>query len=315
MRLTTGLNAHTFSIAADGSKFAYDVFTSSSLVWSLPFPPNGATEAQAVPVTSGTQVTEFATPSRDGKWVYYASDVSGHSQIYRQRLPSGDPEQLTTDPVDHFSPMPSPDGREVAFHSWQSGSRDIYVMPLDGGPVQQVTSGPLQEAQPAWSPDGRALAYNIFGLPGGIWVVRRDASGRWGTPVERVPHGSWAAWSPDGKTIAFASNFLGGSLMLIDPDSGAPRIVVDSAKNNGVHVLRTVWSEDGRTLYFKSVDGQARASFWSVPLAGGQPKLLLRFDDVTRPSYRPEWSEGSGRMYFTIHDNESDVWVMDAAHP
>jgi eukaryotic-like serine/threonine-protein kinase len=312
VRLTTGLNAHTISISAAGSRFAYDVFTATSTIWSLPFPPTGVTEAQAAPVTSGTQVTEFASPSPDGRWLFYASDVSGVSQIYRQRLPVGQAEQLTTDPTDHFSPRASPDGREVAFHSWRSGSRDIYVLPLDGGPVQQVTSSPLQEAQPYWSPDGRALAYNLFGLPGGIWVVRRDAPGAWGKPVERSPYGSWCAWSPDGKWIAYASNFLGGSLMVVNPDSGAPGVVLDSAKSGGAYAEAPAWSADSRTLYFKSVDSKGNASFWSIPLSGGQPKLLIRFDDPLRPSYRPEWSIGAGRMYFEIQDNESDVWVMEA---
>ena len=73
------------------------------------------------------------------------------------------------------------------------------------------------------------------------------------------------------------------------------------------------WSDDGRTLYFKSHDTKGNASIWSVPAAGGKPKLLIRFDDPTRPSYRSQWAVGRGHAYFPIEDRQGDVWVIDAA--
>ena len=88
-------------------------------------------------------------------------------------------------------------------------------------------------------------------------------------------------------------------------------MVLDSAKSVGVYAETPAWSSDSRTLYFKSHDPKGNASFWSIPVTGGQPKLLIRFDDPTRPSYRPEWSIGSGRMYFPINERQSNVWVMD----
>ena len=309
IRLTTGLGAHCISVSAGDTRFAYDVYAATSNIWSLPFPPKDATQAAATQVTNGAQVIELGTPSRDGKWLYYASNVSGTSQLYRQRLPVGDQVQLTFGQADDFAPAPSPDGREVAFHSWRSGTRDVYVMPLDGGPVQQVTSGPLQNAQPVWAPDGTGLTYAIFPAFG-IWVVRRGVNGVWGTPVQRVSSGTWAAWSPDGRWVAYTTSFLGGSLMIVEPDSGAPRLVLDSAHAGGAEF--PVWSSDSRTLYFKTHDPKGNAAFWSVPVSGGQPTLLTRFDDLTRPSFRSEWSMGSGRMYFAIDDRQSDVWVMNA---
>jgi Tol biopolymer transport system component len=313
VRLTTGLNLHTFSVSAAGNRFAYDVYQSTANVWSLPFPPNGATEAAATQVTHGTQVIEEETISEDGKWLFFDSQASGSALLYRQRLPNGDPEPLTSGTGEDFYPDLSPDGREIAFHSFRSGNRDIYVMPLDGGPVQQVTATPLQEAAPNWSPDGKALTYGIFGIPGAVYVSHRNADRTWGPPIKRASVGSFPVFSPDGRWIAYSTHLYGGSLDVIGPDSGAPRVVVDSA--NGVTAGQPLWSRDGRTLFFKTHDARGNAEFYSVPASGGRPTLLLRFDDPMRPSNRTQWGMGPGHMYFTIEEQQSEVWVMDAQLP
>jgi Tol biopolymer transport system component len=309
IRLTTGLGAHSVSISADGTRIAYDVYTATANIQSLPFPP-GAAAVAPVALTTGDQIIEAVAPSQDGKWLYYDSNVSGTSELYRQRLPVGEPEQLTTDSTDDFSPTPSPNGREIAFHSWRSGSRDLYILPLDGGAVQRVTATPLQEAKPVWAPDGNALTYTLFGVPGGVWVVRRR-NGAWGKPVMRVAAGGYPIWSPDGRWIAYnTSSFTGGSLMIVNPDSGAPRTVFDATKSHGLYADQPYWSSDSRTIYFKSHEPNGNAEFWSIPVSGGQPTLRTRSSDPPVPSYRPEWAVGSGRMYFTIDDRQSDVWVM-----
>lgn len=52
-RLTTRLNAHTISVAAGATRFAYDVYTPTSNIWSLPFPPHGAALGAATPTRVG----------------------------------------------------------------------------------------------------------------------------------------------------------------------------------------------------------------------------------------------------------------------
>ncbi|MEP7325365.1 MAG: protein kinase, partial [Gemmatimonadota bacterium] len=310
-RLTTGLGAQSIAVSADGRRIAYAAYAGTSNVWSLPFPPGNTTEAAAVPVTSGSQNIEGGTPTADGNWFYYPSDVSGNSELYRIRLPHGEPEQLTNDPSDDFSPHLSPDGREVVFHSWRSGSRDLYLLPLDGGPVQSITATPAQEAAATWSPDGRALTFTTFGIPGSIWVVRRDAQGGWGKPVQLSAFGGWPEWSPDGRWIVFSSTQFGGGLFIVNPDSGMPRTILDSANAWGITAQMPHWSQDSRTIYSKSVDQSGYASFWAIPFSGGTPRLIIRFDDPTRPAYRPEWGIGGGRMFFAIQDRQSDIWVME----
>ncbi|HEX6435460.1 MAG TPA: hypothetical protein VFZ87_14520, partial [Gemmatimonadales bacterium] len=314
VRLTTGLGAQSLSISADGARIAYAVYSQKANIWSLPLPSRPPVSARAAtPVTTGSQLIEAMQVSRDGRWLYYDSDRSGNSDIYRQPLAGGEAERLTTDPADDFSPSPSPNGRELAFHSWRGGSRDIYVQPLDGRPLQRVTSSPAQELIPDWSPDGSALAFQSGYNEGSIWVVRRQGKNAWGKPVQRTARGIVPNWSPDGKLIAYVvGNFEdGGSIAVVPADSGAPQVILDASRTGTPRAEVAIWSPDGRTIYFKSHDAKSNASFWSIPSTGGTPRLLVRFDDPARPSYRSEWAMQGNRFYFLIQDRQSDVWVME----
>ena len=248
--------------------------------------------------------------SPDGQWLYYDSNLPGSANVFRMRLPHGDPEQLTTDSVDDFAPGVSPDGRSVVFHSWRSGSRDIYVLPLDGGPVQQVTHSPRQEFLPVWSPDGKRIAFGDL-AGSGIWIVGRKADGGWAEPVLRFAGGYWPEWSPDGKRIAFVGGPQGGPLAVGGSDSGAPRTLSDPAVPGGREAEEVQWSADGKMIYFKSHDASGTGAIWRMPADSGPQELVVRFDDPTRPSSRPEWSMGHGRMYYTTENRQADVWVME----
>jgi hypothetical protein len=82
--------------------------------------------------------------------------------------------------------------------------------------------------------------------------------------------------------------------MVVSPDSGVSRVVLDCATSHGVPPEKAIWSGHSRMNYFKSHDARGNAEFWSIPPTGGQPMLLTRFDGSVRPSYRPERSMGGG---------------------
>jgi serine/threonine-protein kinase len=316
-RVTAGLAPHSISLSADGKRLAYVVFNGTGNVWSLPAPVDTPVSVSAAtPITSGNQVIETIFVSPDEHWLFYDTNLGGHSDVYRMALPHGEAERLTNDPADDFAPRLSPNGREVVFHSWRGGSRDIYVMPLDGGPIQQVTTSSRQEWLASWSPDGSAIAYGESSPTGALWIVHRNRDGSWGKPVERSDSGGqWAEWSPDGRWIAYSNDPLSrsGRLTVIPVDSGPPRVLEEPARPGGLTVEQIHWSPDGKSLWFKSHDAAGTASIWSVPLGSGPPKLRVRFDDPARPSYRTTWWLGAKRIYFTVEDRQSDVWVMDVA--
>jgi Tol biopolymer transport system component len=158
-----------------------------------------------------------------------------------------------------------------------------------------------------WSPDGTALA--LFDIRSSqVLVMRRDASGRWSAP--RFTGTGWRPeWSPDGRSIAFVLP-ADGRIGVAPADSGAQRNVYLPGPGDPVAEL-AIYSRSGQELYFKSHDARGRASFWSIPVTGGRPRLLARFDDPARASNRFEFASDGKRFYFTIEDRQSDIWVAE----
>ena len=71
------------------------------------------------------------------------------------------------------------------------------------------------------------------------------------------------------------------------------------------------WGPDGRTIYYKAFDPAGHSSFWSIPVAGGTPTLLVQFDDPSHSSSRPEFATDGKRFFFTIGARQSDIWAME----
>ena len=313
VRLTTGLNAMSIARSGDGQRLAYSVYSAKANVWSLPIPSAAPVSvAAATALTTGSQAVEGMNASRDGKWLYYDSNLHGASDLYRVLTTGGEPERLTSDSVDKFQPVPSPDGVELAFQVARGNSRQAYTIPVSGGPMQPVFPTPTDQRTPAWSPDGNAIAYWDLATSTS-WVIRRGPDRKWRTPRlvgEGVTH---PEWSPDGKTLL--AGLSGGGVAVVPSDSGAVRtIYAPRPGTSDPNAEWPLWNADGREIYFKSHDARGDAAIWSIPAGGGTPKLLVRFDDVTRPSTRAEFTSDAKRFYFAINDRQSDVWVVELSH-
>ncbi len=309
LRVTTGLNARSISFAASAPRVAYDVYTERANIHSVPIPVSGPAQVtNADPVTTGAQVIEAHTVSRDGKWILYDSDRDGKANIYRVPVSGGQPEQLTHESFDVFAPDLSPDGKLLAYHSWRNGNRDIEVRPLDGGPVEFVTTSPQQERYPLWSPDGREL---LFGRVSGaieIFITRRLGAGKWSPPRRVVTKGvSGGSWSPDGRHLV---SVIARDVVLVPVDSGLSRIIY-SAPDDRPRPELCQYSVDGRTIYCKSHDPRGRALILAIPASGGSARIIVSFPDLTRPSYHADLSVGAKTFYVVIQDRQSTVWLAD----
>ena len=315
-RLSAGLDAHTISLAADKSRVAFAAFTATANLWRLPIPERPPASAyDATQVTFGNQLIEIMALSRDGRWLYYDSNLAGNADIYRVPSGGGSPERLTTDPADDFGPSPSPDGSEFAFHSWRTGNRDVFVQPLDGRPLQQVTATTRQEVVPQFTTDGNAITsfeYRADSAGRGVaWISRRKPDGTWQAPDTLVEGAVWPALSRNGRLLAYGVGFASPRLYLRTVGDSTSRLLYDAATSGGPTAERLVWSEDSRTIYFKSHAESGEASIWAMSVDGGAPRLLVTFEDLSRPSARLHIEVGAGHVYYAIEEQRSDVSVLE----
>ena len=97
---------------------------------------------------------------RDGRTLWYLSEETGYSRLYRLPLaPGSQAEALSAAGSTADRVTLSPDGRFLYFRANPShpGAFDVFRVPVEGGPVQRVTSvGGLVEYE--LSGDGSALA-------------------------------------------------------------------------------------------------------------------------------------------------------------
>ncbi len=310
-RITTGLNALTITVSADGARLAYDAFAETSNIWSVAVPSGRAASiAEARQVSVGDQVIEHFDISRDGRWLVFDASRGGVSRLYRVPLDRlSDVEQLTRDSVDEFEPAWSPDRRQIAFHSFgPDGRRQVHVIPAEGGPGAELRSG-TDDRDPVWTPDGQGLwTLTDYGrADAGTRIRRRGPDGTWSASTPwRTPPCAPAA-SPDGRRVACAEHT--GRVLLTDLAGDPQRVLVERGSLRDIDVPPG-WSSDGRTVYYVGADSAGIAIF-AVAAQGGRPRLVLRLDDPTRPWHRYGFQVSRDRLYFTAGDRQSHLWLAE----
>jgi len=206
----------------------------------------------------------------------------------------------------------------MSFHTFRGGLRRVFVMPAEGGTPVQVTAGPDDDVAGQWSPDGRRLLLLVnMASSNPHWaVVTRHADRSWSAP-QPLPvvvgsdtmQPSLGAWSPDGGLIAG----LCRAGLVVVPAAGAPgRLLVPAPTPTfTAQWVPPQWSPDGRLLYYLTADSAGVHGVNVVPVAGGAPRVAVRFDDPTRPWHRYGFFVSKDRYYFTLGDLQSDIWVAE----
>lgn len=243
--------------------------------------------------------------SRDGRNLYFVSDRSGTSQLWKLPLDSfGEAGQVTSSDIGidslNFSKDESrlllqsteeaarkpdeekPDSKESpkpwvitrlefkedAGDGYLTGDRSehLFVLELASGKLTQVTSGPYSESDPDWSPDGRMIVF---------------ASNRQQEPDESYKTDLWM--------VASDSRDKGTTLLRLTND--------DRVKSH------PSWSPDGRSIAFLSAaDGVYGIPQIAVMSASGGPARILTGSlDRWIDSFR--WSADGQWIYF-VYDQE-----------
>ncbi|HEY4562121.1 MAG TPA: protein kinase, partial [Thermoanaerobaculia bacterium] len=278
----------------------------------------------AVPTVSLTHLTDlegresFPSLSPDGQFLLYVKSADGNADIYLQRIPGGNPLNLTPDsPADDTQPAYSPDGQQVAFRSEREGG-GLFVMGATGESAHRITSFGYS---PAWSPDGRKIAFATEGVA--TPLERRQTSQLWivdmATEEKRLLSPGDAvqpSWSPNGQRIAYWGLPKGKGrriLWTVSAEGGPPVRVIDDEHVN----WDPVWSPDGRYLYFVS-DRSGSMNVWRVAVdetsgrVKGEPQAITT---SSQPLGLLSISKDGRQIAYATDERKSNLerWPLDPA--
>jgi dipeptidyl aminopeptidase/acylaminoacyl peptidase len=249
---------------------------------------------------TGQEITELEF-THDGKWVVYVrggnanstgenpnptSDPSGTRQeIHAVSFDTGRSFRL----AEGTSPLVSPAGNRIVYQ--KEGQLWTVEIGSSARP-RRLFSARGSIISPAWSPDGRKLAFNSSRGDHsfiGVYDIEKNSIKYISPTVDRDSH---PRWSPDGKRIAFIRQATRGLqprinfrdipepwvIMVADLSTGTVSELwrsgdkaTDSIPNiAGQYILQ--WGADNHLVFSSEMDGWLH--LYSIPAAGGQPKLL-----------------------------------------
>jgi serine/threonine protein kinase len=157
--------------------------------------------------------------SRDGRFIYYASNRTGRHEVFRVPAEGGAEEQLTSD--GGAVPVESVDGRTLYYQSAERGA--LLARPTSGGQPRTVLS--CVPTMFSWAVGARGIVHVECGPPVRPGDGPRQqtlryldfASGK-DEPLATV-EGDWIgglSLAPDGQSILYGRRLVSSSLMMID---------------------------------------------------------------------------------------------------
>jgi Tol biopolymer transport system component len=178
-------------------------------VWVLPL-AGGA----RVRVTSGGSTNWNPAWSRDGRFLYFASDRSGSMNIWRVPIDAetgataGEPVAMRAPALYAGVMSVAGDGSVVyAAHDFSTNVRSIPFDPVKGivtGDVSDVVTGQRAWVELDVSPDGHQIAMRSIQAQEDVWVVGTDGSGL--RPLTNdAARDRGPRWAPDGSLMYYSS--------------------------------------------------------------------------------------------------------------
>jgi Tol biopolymer transport system component len=248
------------------------------VIWTVP-----ADGGEAVQATAGDSVDWNPVWSPDGDHLYFASDRSGVTNLWRLPIDErsgrvrGEPEPVTTSGQASTLFSLSRDGRRIVYASDETRTflEKAAFEPASGAlasPAAAIAETSNLIAALDASRDGRWVVYQTLAPQEDLFVMRPD-----GTGLRRLTDDAFKdrqpRWSPDGTRIAFYSN-RGGQyeIWTIRADGSQPE---RAAATPGVQAYHPIWSPDGRWLACDLKENEALIDL-TRPAAARRPLFLPR---------------------------------------
>ena len=188
--------------------------------------------------------------SPDGVWMYFSVVVNGFSQIWRQRFPEGNPEQITFGPAEAEGVAVLPDGRSLIT---SIGMRQSILLVRDAQGERTVsTEG--DASFPSFSEDGKRVFYLLRrqskGAANELWTTDLS-SGKSVCVVPELPITRYNV-SRDGREVVFAVKPGNQSqIWLSSTDRLTPARQLASIGDD-----RPLFGPDGELLFRRSEEGR-----------------------------------------------------------
>ena len=186
--------------------------------------------------------------SPDGKWMYFGVEVDGSHHLWRQRFPSGEPEQLTFGPTEEDGVAVAPDGRSL------------------------ITSIGMEQSE-LWIHDARGDR-------------ALSSRGNAAHPMKNGLLGSIPIFSRDGKSLFYVSSESSGAppeLWRSDPGSQRSEKVLAA-----VSILEFDVSDDATEVVYSTQPAGKSSQIWLARLDRSSPPRLISDHDGDSPRFGPD---------------------------
>ena len=200
-----GRNAAVVAVSRAGS-IAYSRVVMESNIWRQEIARRGESVPPPVRLLASSATDANAQYSPDGKRIAFASNRSGHIEIWTCGSDGADCIQVTDfkTPSSTGTPRWSPDGKDLVFDSASAGDPAVYIVSASGGVTRRVTDSRLKGVVPSWSHDG-AWIYFSSPMTGRSEIWKISPAG--GNAVQVTRDGGFVAFdSPNSRTLYYTKN-------------------------------------------------------------------------------------------------------------
>lgn len=224
----------------------------------------------------------------DGRAVVFASNRSGHWQLWRVPAEGGKPVPVRVNAHTEWQADESPDGRVLAFLSNRDGPESLWLLDQVGGELRSLVRHGKRTTMgnPHWSPDGTRIVFSSNWRSGHqIYVV--DVSNGQARRISPVG-GCEPRFSPDGTKLAYVrrrprADKSRSVIVEHDLATGAETVLVEWPALS----YDPVYSPDGSEIAFASDVTGAWEIYRQRRADGKAHRVTFANASARYPDYRP----------------------------